>query len=393
MRACARGGERESTQGRGTPSYVVLMAQARADLKQCRNLSQVLHHTGKLPEAAIAGIVAQLLCCVADEPSGCICPASVWLAEGVATVRIVSKDAPCRIKGGSTEASVPNLVQSTERSQADGARGASVPDDVWAVGALAVECALAIQPADASTVLKGLQDSEGCTPAFLDFVAACLKTTPSERPTPAALRDHEFLVHHAGSTLWLRKDGRVQFHLSKEIVEAGTRYLYSKLCGGDDLAVSSFLTDQSVVVIDNATASGDVVVAASAIQKVSLRGGVLKTVSPEPEHQSSSTQLAGGAQTSWVVTASGVKLDGSVFSHQLTFGIGENSVDELVVERWQIPSRVLEVARTDQAALNNIPSPRNAQTVRKGTPVKPRIRAWPGSKLRILLLICIGLLV
>ena len=362
------------------------MPQAGPDnLQQCRRLSDVLQHTGRLPESAVSHILALLLSHIADTPSGCICASSVWLVEGVATVQAVSLAEP---KNASTQeagsavvpkcsaAKVPgDLAYSPERLRAGSGSVGSAADDVWAVGALAVECALASQPADCATALTRLRDSKDFTPAFLDVVAACF-TAVAERPTIATLRKHDFFAQHAGSVVWLRKDGRVQLQLSKEIVEAGTRYLYSELRAGDNAAVGSFLTEQSVVVVGDTVTSGAVAELTIAVNQQPLRGCIANTIVAEPVCHKSI--VADGAQASWLATVSGAALDGSLFSHRLTLGIADTSADEMVVERWEIP---LPAPSGTLSALHNN-SPAAADTVaiaaQTGHRVQTPMTAWRG---------------
>ena len=359
-------------------------------LKQCRRLSDVLQRTGRLPESAISHILALLLSHIADTPSGCvICASNLWLVEGLATVQTVSlaepknastKDAGRAVVRNCSSATVPELARSPEHPQVGNVSVLpSAADDVWAVGALAVECALASQPADCATALTRLQRSNEFTPAFLDVVAACF-TAVAERPTIATLRKHEFFVQHTGTAVWLRKDGRVQLQLSKEIVEAGTRYLYSKLRAGDNAAVCSFLTDQSVVVVGGAVTTGNVVAVTSVVNKQALRGCIAKAIVAEPVRHK--RIAADGAQASWLASVSGAALDGSLFSHQLTLGIADASIDELVVEQWEMP---LPAPLGTEFALDNssVASAKicnatiGAQT---GSPMQTPTAAWRGSE-------------
>lgn len=365
------------------------MAQAELDLTRYRSLTQVLHHTGRLPEAAIAHILAQLLghltdnsrktnaCRAASGSGGLVRAPSVWLAVGKVTVEILA---------------LPN-DRSTLNVGADDAkpadsparlRGGSIPsaDDAWAVGSLAVECALATEMGDAQTALLQLRESTEFTPAFLDVVDVCLRTTTRVRPTVADLRKHDFFVQHSGAGLWLRTDGRVQLQLSEEIVVAGTRYLYSELRAGNNAAVRSFLTDQSVVVEGSSVTSGSVVAAQSAVKNQSLDGCVARAIAAEPASYGATVPTADGAQASWITTASGVALDGSVFSHRLTLGIADNSIDELVVERWDmlLPAPSAGKEATARTAPTSDPAAKVATAAHFSSSVKLPINAWCGSE-------------
>lgn len=314
------------------------MEQTRVNLTRCRNLTQVLQHTGRLTEPAIAQILAQLLGYLEENPNSStttsgscsICAKSVWLAVGAATVETVALRSD-NLSRNEAETELVELAYAPKLL-----RGDSVPavDNAWAIGSLAVECALGSKLDSVPTAISALRDSREFTPAFLDIVSVCLRNTIGVRPTVAALREHQLFVQHASAAVWLRKDGRLQLRLSKEIVEAGTRYLYSELRAGDHAAVSSFLTDESVVLDGSAVTSG-LVAAKTAVKNQSLDGCVAKAIAVEPASHETTARMEAGAQASWIATVNGVTLDGSVFSHRLTLGIAGKSIDELVVERWE----------------------------------------------------------
>jgi|EP01046_Picozoa_sp_COSAG06_P040568 hypothetical protein len=324
-------------------------APAPAPLRPRKSLSQVLQRTGCLPEAAIAHVLAQLLRRIVDS-SDAFCDfdtSGVLLAEETAAVQELA--APDGRSSGSAAgtASPPSsqFVYPTRferRCQADGTLAVATPADVaWAVGALAAECSIGVRqdgaPLNAPATAKRLQQSGQFSPAFLDFVSACLHTTAARRTLPAALLKHELFEQHAGAATWLRKDGRLQLKVSEAIAEAGSRYLYSALRDNRLDTVESFLTDQSEVVIGTAAASSPAA-AADALRRQPLRGCAVEEMIAEPARRTSEA-VASGAQPSWVVTVSGLSAGGggSRFSHRLTVGIAATSVDELVVERWEIP--------------------------------------------------------
>ena len=179
----------------------------------------------------------------------------------------------------------------------------------------------------------------------------------------------------------------MQLQLSKEIVEAGTRYLYSELRAGDNVSVSTFLTDQSVVVEGSAVASGSA--AESAVKNQSLDGCVARAIATEPASHEITVRTADGAQASWIATVSGISLDGSVFSHRLTLGIADKSIDELVVERWEMilpaPSAGKgESIATAETVLKSDPAAKVVIATQTSSSVKTPINAWCGSESHML---------